>query len=266
MCTQAIDSSIPRIATPVTLTLNQRRDAQMRTQFKATLLALLLPLSVSSQTTTPKNDSLPTSGFITANGIRLHYLDWGGTGEPVLFISGVGDGARYFDEMARTLTDRFRVLALTRRGYGKSDKPETGYDVPTLTEDVRQFLDAMKLTNVNLIGHSAGGNEMIQFASAYPERTLKLVFLDAAYDRREAPVIFDADPLLDRTPPPTAPSLNQRIEAEFFREMDIYEPSYRKIKAPALSFYATTTTSSKIPSKRTPCLHGSGRFYYANRQ
>ncbi len=238
----------------------------MRTQFKATLLALLLPLSVSSQTTTPKNDSLPTSGFITANGIRLHYLDWGGTGEPVLFISGVGDGARSFDEMARTLTDRFRVLALTRRGYGKSDKPETGYDVPTLTEDVRQFLDAMKLTNVNLIGHSAGGNEMIQFASAYPERTLKLVFLDAAYDRREAPVIFDADPLLDRTPPPTSPTLNQRIEAEFFREMDIYEPSYRKIKAPALSFYATTTTSSKIPSKRTPCLHGSGRFYYANRQ
>ena len=209
----------------------------MSSSFKAMLLAVLFPLSVSGQTTTPKDDSVPQSGVIAANGIKLHYLDWGGTGEAVLFISGVGDGARYFDEMARTLTDRFRVLALTRRGYGKSDKPEVGYDVPTLTEDVRQFLDAMKLTHVNLIGHSAGGHEMIHFASVYPERTRKLVFLDAAYDRREAAVIFDADPLLDRTPA-TAPTLHQRIEAEFFREMDVYELSYEKIKAPALSFYA----------------------------
>ena len=110
--------------------------------------------------------------------------------------------------------------------------------MPNLAEDVRQFLDAMKLSNVNLIGHSAGGNELIEFASAYRGRTLKLVFLDAAYDRREGVALFDADPLMDRTPPPTSPTLKQRIEGEFFRKMDVYEPSYRKIRAPALSFYA----------------------------
>lgn len=195
-------------------------------------------LAVDAQTEKPKDVPPLKSDFVTANGIKLHYLDWGGKGETLLFISGVGDGARYFDEMARTFTDKYRVLALTRRGYGKSDKPETGYDVPTLTEDVRKFLDAMKIDKVNLIARSAGGNELIQFASTYPKRTLKLVFLDAAYDRREAAANEKNNPLPDPIPSSTNPTLRDRIEAEYFRFMDVYEPSYKKIKAPALSYYS----------------------------
>ncbi len=209
----------------------------MTNRLKASLFLLLLSLSVSGQTNKPKETPQYTSGFVTANRIKLHYLDWGGTGETVLFISGVGNGARNFDEIARKLTDKYRVLALTRRGYGQSDKPETGYDVPTLTEDVRKFLDAMKIDKVNLIAHSAGGNELIQFASTYPKRTLKLVFLDAAYDRREIVTLEKSNPLPDLSPPPSTP-LKVKIQAEFFRYMDVYEPTYKKIKVPALSFYA----------------------------
>ena len=203
---------------------------------KIILLTILFSLSVSGQATNPPEPPKYTDGFVTANGVKLHYLDWGGKGETILFISGVGNGARNFDEMARKFTDKYRVLALTRRGYGKSDKPETGYDVPTLTEDVRQFLDAMKIDKVNLIGHSAGGNEMIEFASKYPKRTLKLVFLDAAYDRREIVTMEKSNPLPDPVPSATSSVLRDRIEFEFFRFMDVYEPSYKKIKAPALSY------------------------------
>lgn len=201
--------------------------------------------TVSSQTTNVREDKSPhTSGFVTLNGLKLHYLDWGGKGETLLFIAGSGDNAHAFDEMAPKFTDRFRVLALTRRGYGESDKPETGYDVANLTNDVRKFLDAMKIERANLVGHSAGGNELLQFARIYPKRTLKLVFLDAAYDRREVSTLEKKDPLLDSTEKESSagPSLKERIQAEYFKHMDQFFPDYKRIKAPALSFYAIFET------------------------
>jgi pimeloyl-ACP methyl ester carboxylesterase len=124
-------------------------------------------------------------GFVTVNGVRLHYLDWGGQGEALLFLTGMGNSAHIFDTMAPLFIDRFRVLSLTRRGHGRSDKPESGYDNDTLVEDIRQFLDALNITRVNLAGHSLAGNEMTRFAELYPARLGKIVYLDAANDYSE---------------------------------------------------------------------------------
>jgi pimeloyl-ACP methyl ester carboxylesterase len=123
------------------------------------------------------------SGFAIVNGIELHYLDWGGNGQPLVFLHGLGNSAHIFDDLAPEFVDRYRVLALTWRGHGKSDKPKTGYDVDTLTEDLRQFLDTMKIQKVILAGHSMAGEELTRFAGLYPERLLALVYLDAAFDR-----------------------------------------------------------------------------------
>ena len=61
-----------------------------------------------------------TSDFVNVNGIRLHYLDWGGDG-PVLSVSNrTGQYAQHHN-FAPRFTDRFHVLALTRRGHGESD-------------------------------------------------------------------------------------------------------------------------------------------------
>ena len=122
------------------------------------------------------------SDFVNANGIRLHYLDWGGKGDVLLFLAGMGCSVHIFDRFAPRLTDKFHVLALDRRGHGDSDYPESGYDPDTLTEDLRQFLDALGIEKVILTGHSLAYIELSRFAIQYPERVLKLVFLDAAYD------------------------------------------------------------------------------------
>jgi non-heme chloroperoxidase len=122
------------------------------------------------------------SDVANVNGIRLHYLDWGGHGPVILFLTGSGNSAHIYDQFAPHFTDRFHVMALTRRGHGDSDYPETGYDPDTLTEDVRQFLDLLKIDKVILAGHSMSKVELCHFAALYPERLLKLVFLDAAYD------------------------------------------------------------------------------------
>ena len=139
---------------------------------------------------------------------------------------------RVFDWMAPKFVDKYRVLALTRRGYGESD----GYDADTLTEDVRRFLDHMKIKRVHLIGHSAAGDELTTFASKYPKRTLKVVYLDAAYDRRGVPAIEEADPL--PFPPPPSDPLRRKIEDAHMAGMVSFVPTYTKIKAPVLNFYA----------------------------
>jgi pimeloyl-ACP methyl ester carboxylesterase len=218
----------------------------MRALLTASLVCIcLLVASVVTQATTPvpatstrDEKSTRKSDFIRVNGVNLHYLDWGGQGETILFIHGFPGSAHNFDEMAPKFTDRFRVLGLTRRGHGKSEKVETGYETDNLVEDVRQFLDAMKVEQVNLIGFSAGGDELTRFATLYPNRTLKLVYLDAAYDRRDVSELEKNDPLSDQssTPPLTA------IETAMIKSQDAFRPDYTKIKAPALSYYAIAET------------------------
>ena len=132
-------------------------------------------------------DAAPRGGFVTVSpGVRVHYLDWGGRGEPVLLVPGLYGTAEIYSEFAPRLTDRFRVLALTRRGHGSSDEPETGYEPDSLVEDTRAFLDSLRISRAHLVGHSLAGVELTAFAGRYPERVLKLVYLDAAYDRQRA--------------------------------------------------------------------------------
>jgi non-heme chloroperoxidase len=152
----------------------------------STLLCFLLFLALALAATVEgdwKDKSPHEIGFITANGVRLHYLDWDGKGEAMLFLHGLGDTPHIFDDLAPKFTNQFRVLALTRRGHGQSEKPETGYDTGTLVEDVRQFLDALKIERVILVGHSLAGDELTRFGGVHPDRVIKLVYLDAAADR-----------------------------------------------------------------------------------
>jgi len=137
------------------------------------------------------------SNFVNVNGIRLHYLDWGGTDPVLLFLTGMGCSAYIFGDFAPRFVNQFHVLALDRRGHGDSEYPETGYDQDTLTEDLRQYRDALNIDQVILAGHSMGHIEICHFTALYPERVLKLIFLDAAYDNTssENKAVFEKNPL-----------------------------------------------------------------------
>ena len=65
---------------------------------------------------------IPPDRFVILDGVRFHYLDWGGDGDPLLLLAGLGCTAHVFAELAPHLSDRFRVLALTRRGHGLTDQ------------------------------------------------------------------------------------------------------------------------------------------------
>ncbi len=71
----------------------------------------------------------PESKWIEANGVRLHYVDWGGGGggsdvsgakQPLLLVHGLQDCCRLWDFFARQVSDRYHVIALDHRGHGDS--------------------------------------------------------------------------------------------------------------------------------------------------
>ena len=99
---------------------------------------------------------MPESAFLRANGLNLHYLDWGGTGPTALLVHATGFLAAVWGPIAEALSQRYRVLALDQRGHGDSDKPTSGYHRLDLVADLRAFLDALELEGIIGIGHSAG--------------------------------------------------------------------------------------------------------------
>lgn len=121
------------------------------------------------------------SGFITANGIRMHYLDWGGSGPALILIHGFQENPHIFDDLAPAFTDRFRVVAYARRGHGESEA-KTPYDTATLTGDLRGLMDGLGIAKADLAGWSMGGNEITAMASAHSERVGRIIYLDGAYD------------------------------------------------------------------------------------
>ena len=156
------------------------------------------------------------------NGVRLHYLDFGGSGDPVLLLPGAGNTAWIYSAFGADLARGHRVFALSRRGHGESDMPETGYDQTTLAEDIRLFLDHQRIEKVHLIGHSIAGGELTTFAANYPERVASLVYLDAAYDRSQQGPVERGSP--DRPAPPS-PADRTSLDAYLaylFRTRPIY--------------------------------------------
>jgi non-heme chloroperoxidase len=121
------------------------------------------------------------SGFVTANGIRLHYLDWGGLGPVLILIHGGLDNAHIFDDLAPAFTDHFRVIAYDLRGHGRSDA-KGPFDTTTRTEDLRGLMDSLGIAKAHLAGWSLGGNEITAMAGTYSERVNRIVYLEGAYD------------------------------------------------------------------------------------
>ena len=152
-----------------------------------TLLSVLAPLAARCQSA-PRIERTPASGaasphrsaLITHNGVRLHYLDWGGTRPAVILLPGYALTAHAFDDVGRLLAGEFRMIVVTPRGFGESDAPDSGtYTIGTMVADLRALLDSLGIHRAALVGHSISGSTISEFARAYPHRVTKLVFLDA---------------------------------------------------------------------------------------
>ena len=122
----------------------------------------------------------PTSQTFTAQGLRLHYLDWGNEGAPVLILQHGGrDHCRSFDRVAEQLRHDWHVIAPDLRGHGDSDwSPDADYSLSSFVYDFAQLVHSLGAEKVTVIGHSLGGNVVARFAGLYPERVERMVNIE----------------------------------------------------------------------------------------
>jgi len=136
----------------------------------------------ATEETAWKDPSPHTVQLVTVdNDVKLEVLDWGGTGRPLVLLAGLGNTAHVFDKFAPKLTPTYHVYGITRRGFGSSSAPATGYSADRLGDDVLAVTDALKLNRPVLAGHSIAGEELSSIGSRHPEKVAGLVYLDAGY-------------------------------------------------------------------------------------
>lgn len=108
-----------------------------------------------------------TDRTVHVNGLRFHYTDWGGDGQPLVMLHGLSGHSRTWDHTAAALSGRYRVLALDQRGHGDADwAPEYGF--APMSEDLLAFLDALDIRETTLMGLSMGGLVGFVFTAATP--------------------------------------------------------------------------------------------------
>jgi pimeloyl-ACP methyl ester carboxylesterase len=127
--------------------------------------------------------SQPHSGFEHVNGVRLAYRHWIGPADaqhpPVVVLHGVlqtGDGMRH---LAEQLSMDREVLVPDLRGRGDSDRPDNGYDPPTMADDVAGLIDRLGVERPALIGRLHGGLVGYHLAARRPELVCGVVLGDA---------------------------------------------------------------------------------------
>lgn len=147
------------------------------------ILPVLLVIALHAQ---EKLDSSPHTVKMVSveKGVSLEVLDWGGTGRPLVLLTGLGATAHVFDEFAPKLTATYHVYGITRRGRGASSGPEpnaTNYTAARLGEDVLAVIDTLQLNKPIIAGHSIAGEELSYIGSHHPEKVAGLIYMEAGY-------------------------------------------------------------------------------------
>ncbi|CAA9500978.1 MAG: hypothetical protein AVDCRST_MAG96-1969 [uncultured Segetibacter sp.] len=248
------------------------------------LFSFLLCLCISGLSSCRKDHQRQAYETKFINGStnnRLEVLDWGGKGQPILFLTGLGNTAHAFVDFAPKFTDKFHVYVMSRRGYGASEQTANGYGVDTLANDIFTVTKALQLNKVILIGHSIAGDEISKFASSYPGSVDKVIYLDAAYDRTNLdsfnshmpafpnPTTQDSSSLqsiknfMARTTGISMPDeelkntivfssdgrYQKHITPDFIPALilkGVERPDYKNIKCAALAIYAVSTSVNQL--------------------
>ena len=127
----------------------------------------------------------PTDRFLEVNGLRIHYVDWGGEGKPpFVMVHGLDRVARTFDHLATRFTSKYRVLAIDMRGHGDSGwDPQGRYLVEDHVGDLEGVVGQLELRDLVLWGNSTGGRVVQVFAGKHPELVSRVISEDVGPER-----------------------------------------------------------------------------------
>jgi non-heme chloroperoxidase len=185
-----------------------------------------------------RSDNVRFDKVRLATGLSLSFAEHGpDNGKPVLFLHGWPDSWFTYSRVLPLLPQNLRLLAVDLRGYGESDKPESGYRISDLAGDVIAFLDALRIDRATLVGHSFGTFIARHIAISHPGQVERLVLIGTGFPAA-SPVVQDLPSALRDLPDP--------IPIEFARE---FQASTAYLPLPPEFFNRIVAESLKLPAR-----------------
>jgi non-heme chloroperoxidase len=179
--------------------------------------------------------------FATARletGPRLHYAEQGdGDGEAIVFLHGWPDSWFSFSRVLPLLPQRYHAFVPDQRGFGDSDRPDSGYQIADLAADAAAFCDAVSIDRVTVVGHSLGSFIARRLAIVHPERVARLVLIGSGVTA-VSPVTREVQASLRDLPDP--------VPVEFARE---FQASTAYVALPDSFFDQLVAESLKLPAR-----------------
>jgi len=145
--------------------------------------------------------SEPASSFVNVNGIRMHTLDWGGNGAPIVILHATGFLGRIYRPLAERLRAIGHVYSYDQRGHGDSSAaPDGDYSWDSTMRDLEGFITAMGWSGVRAVGHSAGATAIGSLACERPDLISRAVLVEPViFESLTAPELGWRNPFIERT-------------------------------------------------------------------
>lgn len=115
---------------------------------------------------------------IQTDGATIH-VRVGGKGPAVVLLHGFGDTGDMWAPLAADLARDHTVVVPDLRGMGLSSHPQNGYDKKTQAADIRAVLASLGIEHAVVVGHDIGTMVAYAYAARYPDRTDRLIVMDA---------------------------------------------------------------------------------------
>ena len=128
-----------------------------------------------------RNESTPQASHAAIGDLNVHYLDWGGDGQPLLALHGLASSGHWYRRVAPFLSDRYRIIAPDQRGHGATTQAPSGYDWQTLAEDAVRLMDHFGISQAPVLGHSWGGHVASNLAMRFPDRVSRVAMIDGGF-------------------------------------------------------------------------------------
>lgn len=170
-----------------------------------------------------------SSKWVQRGTTKIHYLDSGVPGIPVVFGHGFFMDGTMFEEQIAALGPEFRALSIDARGHGETESGPDDYDYWDLVDDAFAVMDDAGVARAHLVGHSQGGFTALRMALQAPERITSLTLLGSEARANSESKKRGYDELFGLwTPGPVPEPVLAQLGVQLIGDLTLAEPWLRR--------------------------------------